>query len=172
MIIFEPDWLEPFHSAWWCSYFCEIFYSTFDFNSFSCSRHNACFNLFSRKKMLNALFALSQVVCGACLRLHAPRGTRLLTGGESMTAPRMKCSLAPTHQRWAWGYKTGCKYCFASLPCNQCGNGTLHTSLTPHTSFGGVRSTYCTGWHKKNGHHRKSNNFQNFIQIDTKLQLH
>jgi len=24
---------------------------------------------------------------------------------------------------------------------------------------------------KKNGHHQKSNNFKNFIQIDTKLQL-
>ena len=25
---------------------------------------------------------------------------------------------------------------------------------------------------QKNGYHQKSNNFQNFIQIDTKLQLH
>jgi len=38
--------------------------------------------------------------------------------------------------------------------------------------MGKLQVLYIQGDTKKNGHHQKSNNFQTFMQIDTKLQLH
>jgi len=81
------------------------------------------------------------VVCGDRFRLRTrgPRGcfrSECRTGGKSVAAPRVNCSLSPTHQRRARGW-TGHKCRFSSLRYCTTGNRTLSTT------FGGASKAAC-----------------------------
>ena len=74
------------------------------------------FRLYSVSVLLSECNEWPVAPISACLRLvpHGCFGSECCTGGESMAAPRVNCSLAPTQLCRARGW-TGRKYRFSSF---------------------------------------------------------
>jgi len=74
------------------------------------------FRLYSVSVLLSKRHKWSAAPISACLR-RGPRGcfcSECCTGSESVAAPRLNCSLPPTHQHRARVWR-GRKCCFSSL---------------------------------------------------------